>query len=230
MPAMLDITCTKCGKVMKVPAEFEGKKIRCKDCQQILTVSAAKPAKSPAKAVKKDDGTRPPPPPPKPSSPFQKEEEEEDEKNPKAMGVVHEDDIARCPHCAQELDPQDAIICTNCGFNNKTRVKANLKKTYAPEASDWLSHLGPGIVALVIVVGLIVLDILVLINMKEWIAGSALELEDKDPVTGATRYIIKPGAFIAMIWAFTVIVIIPASRFAFRRLALEYKPEEKVKK
>ena len=237
MPATLDITCTKCGKAMKVPAEFEGKKIRCKECQQILLVSAAKPAKAAkatkaaAKPAQAESGTKPSPPPPSaPKSRFHEEDEEEDEKNPKAMGVIKEEDIARCPHCAKELDPPDAVVCISCGFNNKTREKFNTKKTIKPEANDWMNHLGPGIIALVIAVGLIVMDILVLLNMKDWIAGSFLELEDKDPVTGATRYIIKPGAFIAMIWAFSVIVIIPAGRFAFRRLALDYKPEERVKK
>jgi hypothetical protein len=220
---------------MRVPSDLEGKKIRCKGCEQILVVSAAraaKPAAKPAaKAAKAADGAKPSPPPPaeKPKSPFL-DEDDDDEMNPNPMGVIKEDDVARCPHCAKELDPPDAIVCTNCGFNNKTREKFNTRKTIAPEANDWINHLGPGIIALVIAVGLIVTDILVLVNMKDWIAGSALELEDKDPVTGATRYIIKPGAFIAMIWAFSIVVIIPAGRFAFRRLALDYKPEEKVKK
>jgi hypothetical protein len=223
MPVTLDITCSKCGKVMKVPDEFVGKKIRCKGCQEVLTVSAPKAAK----VAKTNDGAKPPPELAKPKTPFL--DEEEDERNPKAMNVIHESDIARCPHCAKELDPPDATVCTNCGFNNKTRVKFNTKKTIAPEANDWITHLGPGIVALVIAIGLIVADIVVLLNMKEWIAGSALELEDKDKVTGATQYIIKPGAFIAMIWAFSIIVIIPALRFAYRRLAVEYKPQEKIK-
>lgn len=232
MSATLDVTCTKCGKVMKVPAEYEGKKIRCKGCQQILVVSAPKAGKSTAKAAaaptKAESGSKPAPPAPAaPKSPFL---DDDDDDNPNPMGVIKEEDVARCPHCAKELDPPDAVVCTNCGFNNKTREKFNTKKTIAPEANDWINHLGPGIIALVIAVGLIVMDILVLLNMKDWIAGSFLELEDKDPVTGATRYIIKPGAFIAMIWAFSIVVIIPAGRFAFRRLVLDYKPEEKVKK
>jgi hypothetical protein len=233
MPATLDVTCTKCGKLMKVPTEFEGKKIRCKGCQQVLTVAApagkpkAAAAKAAAPAKKADDGAKPPPPPPpKPKRPFDDDEDEND--NP--VGVIKEEDVARCPHCAKELDPPDAVVCTNCGFNNKTRVKANTKKTIAPEANDWVNHLGPPVIASVIVIGLIVTDILVLLNMKDWVAGSFLELEDKDPVTGATRYIIKPGAFIAMIWAISLIIILPAARFAFRRFAYDFKPEERVKK
>ncbi len=228
MPATLDLSCTKCGKVMKVPTELEGKKIRCKGCQQIIVVSAsAKPAKAAKPAATKAAAPPPPPPVEKPKSPFL---DDDDDDNPNPMGVIKEEDIARCPHCAQVLDPPEAEVCLHCGFNNKTRVKAETKKTIAPEAADWASHLGPGIIALVLAITLIVVDIVVLLNMKEWMAGSALELEDKDPVTGATRYIIKPGAFIAMVWAFSIVAIIPSLRFAYRRLAVDYKPEEKIKK
>ena len=60
-------------------------------------------------------------------------------------------------------------------------------------------------------------------------AGSALEKDDKDPVTGKVQYYVKPGAFTAIVIALSVIIIIPALRFAFRRLVLDYKPEEKRK-
>ncbi len=74
--------------------------------------------------------------------------------------VVDEgEDVARCPHCAKELDPPDAIVCVNCGFNNVTRAKAKTKKVWAPTREDWMSHLLPGIIALAICIALIVLDV-----------------------------------------------------------------------
>jgi hypothetical protein len=237
MPATLDVTCPKCGKALKVPAELEGKKIKCKDCATVIPVtSGAKPAKAAKPAVAARPASKPAvkaaaaPPPEKPKSPFLDEEEEEDPLRPKPMGVVHEEDVARCPHCAKELDPPDATVCVNCGFNNVTRMKAESKKTYAPEAADWMTHLGPGLVALFLVIALIVIDIVCWINMNDWVAGSAMEKDDKDPVTGQVQYYVKPGAFIALIVAASVIVIIPAVRFAIYRLFVDYKPEEKIKK
>jgi hypothetical protein len=111
-----------------------------------------------------------------------------------------------------------------------TRVKADTKKVVAAEATDWLSHLGPGIIALILAIGLIVIDIVCLLNMSEWMAGSALEMEEKNPVTGNVQYYVKPGAFTAMIIAISIPVIIAAATFAVRRLFINYKPEEKVKK
>lgn len=227
MPATLDVSCPNCGKALKVPTEFAGKKIKCKDCQTIFPVgSAAKPAKAAKPAAAKAAAA---PPPEKPKSPFL-DDDDEDEKNPRPMGVVHEEDVPRCPHCAKELDPPEATVCVNCGFNNLTRTKFDTKKTIAADTSEWMTHLGPGIVALIIAVGLIVVDIICLINMDDWIAGSDLEKEDKDPVTGKVQYYIKPGAFTALIIAASVIVIIPAVRFAIYRLIVDYKPEEKLKK
>jgi len=38
---------------------------------------------------------------------------------------------------------------------------------------------------------------------------------------------VKPGAFSTMITALSIVVILPAARFAIRRLIYENKPEEK---
>lgn len=240
MPATLDVSCPKCGKALKVPAEFEGKKIKCKDCQTVFAVSAgaapkaARPAAKPAaKAAPVKAAAAPPPPAPeKPKSRFQDDDDDEggDPLRPKAMGVVVEEDVARCPHCAKEMDPPDAVVCVHCGFNNLTRNKAESKKVWAPEAADWISHLGPGVIAVLIIIGLVVVDVVCLLNMSDWVAGSALEKDDKDPVTGNVQYYVKPGAFTAMIIAVSVVVIIPAFRFGWRRLVVENRPEEKVKK
>src|SRR5262245_2277416 len=114
MPATLDVSCPNCGKALKVPAEFEGKKIKCKDCETVFPVKAAarpakavpaakpvaKPAAKPAKAAAPPPAA--PAAPEKPKSPFLDEEEEDvgPGKAPKPMGVVQESDTPRCPHCA----------------------------------------------------------------------------------------------------------------------------------
>jgi hypothetical protein len=146
------------------------------------------------------------------------------------MTVVHEDDAARCPHCAKELDPPDAAVCVHCGYNNITRMRAETKKVYAPDAADWITHLLPGIIAAGIVIGLIAIDIYCWVNMADWLEGSALQDDQADPVTGEKKYFVKPGAFIAIIVAISLIIILPAARFAIRRLVFNFKPQEKIKK
>ena len=141
------------------------------------------------------------------------------------------EDIARCPFCAQELDPPDAVICINCGFNNVTRVQAESKKVWAPDSSDWLNHLAPGVLALVLCIGLIVFDIICLMNMEDWLRGTFLESETADVTDPSKKKLyVKPGAFTTLIIGFSFVAILPLGRFAFRRLVLNYKPEERVKK
>ncbi len=241
MPATLDVSCPNCGKQLKVPSELEGKKVKCKGCQEVFPIVVPKTAKSakptPKTASPKPAPKAPPkveePPPEKPKSPFLDEDDDENLPPgvaPKPMGVIQEEDVPRCPHCAKELDPPDAAVCKSCGFNNKSRVKHETKKVIAADASDWATHLGPGIIAAVLAIAMLVVDIFCWVNMNDWMAGSALEKDEKNPVTGATEYFVKPGAFIAFILAASLIVIVPATRFAIRRLVMNAKPVEKVKK
>ncbi|MFO0801720.1 MAG: hypothetical protein U0791_01170 [Gemmataceae bacterium] len=234
MPATLDVSCPECEKAIKVPAELEGKKVKCKGCETIFVIAAPKKAKATKPAAKS-----PPPPPPKPPEPEKPKSpflDEEDEDNlpagvaPKPMEVIREEDAPRCPHCAKELDPPDAAVCKSCGFNNKTRVKHETKRVIESDASDWASHLAPGIIAAVLAIGMIVVDVVCWVNMKGWMEGGALEKSEKNPVTGDVEYFVKPGAFIAFIIFASLFIIIPGARFAFRRLVLNVKPEEKVKK
>jgi len=235
MAATLDVSCPNCNKALKVPAELEGKKVKCKGCSEVFAIQAPKKAKPAAKPAPKSPA--PPPAPPKaeekPKSPFLDEDDDDNlpaGQAPKPMEVIREDDAPRCPHCAKELDPPDAVVCKSCGFNNKTRVKYETKKVVASDAGDWASHLAPGIIAVIIVIGMIVVDIVCWVNMSGWMAGGALEKEGKNPVTGDVEYYVKPGAFIAFILAASLIVIVPGARFAIRRLVYNAKPMEKVKK
>lgn len=235
MPDTLDVKCPTCGKALKVPAQLAGKKVKCKGCDTAFQVSAPG-ARSVGAALAAGAATgakpaAPPPEPEKPKNPFLDDDEDEvdEQGRVKAMVVVKESDVPRCPHCTVELDPPDAKVCYHCGFNNVTRVKAETKKVVAADATDWIPHLAPGIVALLLVIGLVVVDVICLLNMKEWMVGSWFEEEEKD-ILGNKKMLVKPGAFIALIFAFSIIGILPLARYAFRRLVLNYKPEEKVKK
>ena len=225
MPDMLDVSCPNCDKELKVPAEFAGKRVKCKDCGEVFPIKGPPKAKAPAaKPAPKVEVKPAPAPAPPPAV-----EEDDDDGPAKPMGVVKEDDTPRCPHCAKDLDPPDAAICLHCGFNNQTRIRAESKKVIASDATDWASHLAPPIIALIVAFGFIAIDIFCWINMRSWMKGSFLELEDKT-LAGENKMIIPPGAFIAFIIVFSMPIVLPCLRFAFRRFIYETKPEEKVKK
>lgn len=230
MPATLDVSCPNCGKPLKVPAELAGKRVKCKGCDEVFAIPAPKAAKAvpPARPAKPAPAATPAPPP-EPAKPKRPFDDDEDDGPAKPMSVLTDDEAPRCPSCAKELDPPDAEVCLNCGFNNRTRIKAESKRVIAHDATDWLSHLGPGILALVIAGGLIGWNIYAGVNMREWMEGSFLEMDEKD-FAGKKKMIVPPGAFIALSSAISLVVVIPAIRFVIRRLILDPTPPEKVKK
>lgn len=243
MASVVQINCPECQNPLKVPESVLGKKIKCKQCEHAFVVRNPDAAKSvmpskPGGAVKpsKPGGVTQvkksePEPEPQPAPyKFQDDDGDDEGARPAALGVVDGgEDIARCPFCAAELDPPDAVICLSCGFNNVTRVRAESKKVWAPDSSDWMNHLAPGVLALLGCIGLIVLDAICWINMREWLTGTFLQKEDKD-AQGEIAFYVKPGAFITFIIAATILPIIGFARFAIKRLAIEYMPQEKAKK
>jgi hypothetical protein len=217
MSSPIDMKCPNCKKVLRIPPAVFGKKIKCKHCEHAFVVSD--PNAHPSQGLAAT--------PPAPGrAPFM---DDDDDEGPSKIEVISEgDEVPRCPHCAKELDPPDAIVCIHCGFNNVTRAKAETKKVWAPSIEDWIKHLWPGITALSIVIGWIVFDIISLQSMREWLEGSFLEMEEKD-AAGRKRYFVPPGFFIAVIWTASIIVMVPAGRFAYRRLVKEFRPPEKIK-
>src|SRR5262245_4025175 len=116
--ATIDIACPKCGNKSKGPDNLQGKKIRCKQCEHVFVVpDAAKvTARKPTPSVSDQEKTVP-------HDSF--EEEKEIAKNP--YGVVEENLAPRCPHCALQLDPPDALICIHCGYHMRKRQREESK-------------------------------------------------------------------------------------------------------
>ena len=235
----VEVACPSCEKGLKVPETVFGKKIKCKHCSHAFVVEdPARPAKAKKAAAPSKPGggakpkkEEPKKEEPKPAAaPYKFEDDDDDEgAKPNPMGVITEEDVPRCPHCAQELDPPDAKVCLHCGFNNLTRTKAETKKVWAPDSNDYLNHLGPGVGALLICIALIAMDIVILLNMRDWLTDTFLEKEELG-ADGQKAFLVRPGAFITLIWAATVMPIIGTATFAIRRLAIHNKPAEKVKK
>ncbi len=248
MAMVIEIPCPSCEKVLKVPESVFGKKIKCKHCGEPIQVDdlddleaeEKKKAKKPSKPggavkVKKEEPKKEEPKKeePKPAAAPYKFEDDDDQggAKPNPLKAIEEEDVARCPFCAKELDPPDAKVCLHCGFNNLTRERAESKRVWAPDSSDYMNHLGPGVAALFICIVLIVLDIICLVNMRDWLTGSFLETDEADPTNpDRKKLMVRPGAFITLIWAATVMPIIGTARFAIKRLAIDNKPMEKVKK
>ena len=107
-------TCA-CGKKLQVKDELAGKKVRCPDCKQPLTIPAAKPA--PAK-------------PPAAASPSSfgggMDDLFEEEGFTQRQG-------ATCPNCTREMKP-GAILCIECGFNTQTGQLMHGHQTEAERA------------------------------------------------------------------------------------------------
>jgi hypothetical protein len=219
MSAILDITCPNCSTPLKVPEQFAGKKVKCKACQQVLTVPAAQPPAPPAAAADH-------------RSPAQKRHaaDDDDEHGPKDYGVIKESDAPRCPHCAQELDPPDTKICMHCGYNLLDRRRHEARKVYQNTFGDWLSHLGPAILCALAAAALITGAVICWINMNDWLAGTFLELDEKDAITGKNKTLVKPWCFSLWISMVALWISYKLGKYAFKRFAFDFKPPERIKR
>src|SRR3954452_14524458 len=100
MAATIDVVCPKCKKTLKAPATAIGKKIKCRHCEEIFPVKAAAPAAAgPAKPPAAGGGM------------------EEEWGVIKAYPVERVKDLPRCPHCAWEMEDEEAVVCLHCGYN-----------------------------------------------------------------------------------------------------------------
>ena len=245
MAETLDITCPSCGKGMKVPAAVVGKVIRCKGCSHTFAVAApGAPPKPPSAKVAPTKAK--PAPPAGPDAPIKFQEDppqvppaekkvarpfdvEEDDDNP--YGVEKDDlDVPRCPFCATELDPPDTKVCLECGYNMLERKRHASKKVYETTAGDYFMHWLPAIAWIVALLALFTLAIVSTWYMSDWLTGSFLEKDDKNPVTKKSEFYLPPFAFNLCTWVCTGFVASIGLKFIYHRLVKNWKPTEVVKK
>jgi DNA-directed RNA polymerase subunit RPC12/RpoP len=242
------LKCKYCGEKFEVERvniddldEDEPKKKPAGKVSKPTAVGTSKPGGT-VKSKKEKEQPKPEAKPEAPAAPgpgaykFADEDEDEGGATPNPLGVVDAgEDIPRCPHCAKELDPPDAVVCVHCGFNNLTRVKAESKKTWAPSGGDWFNHLTPGVLALLGWIFLIVLDVVVYLSMDDWLAGTFMEdtpgkaATATEPAVKARFYARINDACILFTFAATIMPIIKLARFSIIRLLIKNTPEEKVK-
>lgn len=138
MANLMVVSCPQCNKQMKAPEELRGKKVRCKGCGHTFALGGAEPAPAAKPAAK----------------PATVGDEE-------SYGVSQDESLTvpRCPHCAQEMTDEDAVICIHCGYNTVTRQRVGTKKVVETTAGEHFHWLLPGIGSVAGILALIGFDL-----------------------------------------------------------------------
>jgi predicted Zn finger-like uncharacterized protein len=208
MPAAVVLSCPECDTKIKVRAELQGKRVRCKSCGHTFVAPAAKQGAD-RTAIKAKTPPRP-----------VRQPEEEEGTNP--YGVTRLDMAPRCPHCAKEMESPDAIICLHCGYNTVTREWTRTKKTVETTGQDKFMWLLPGILCVLLIFFSIGFDVFFWFGLEglwEYLR------EEWDPAGESLGW----GLRVWMV-VFSLFVIFYSGRFAIRRLILNPEPPEIEKK
>lgn len=184
-----DVSCPECHKQIKVKPELQGKKVRCKGCSHVFVIPAANAAKPAAKASGMDEV--------------------------ESYGIAADKDegVARCPHCAKELDKPDAVICLECGYNLQTRQRVATVKVEETTGGDRLMWLLPGFLCLAGIFLLIGFDLFYCLKLPGMLVKSDWSF-------------ITYGGIRLWVVIFSIFIMLVLGRFAFRRLVLNPTPPE----
>lgn len=219
MAETIQVTCPHCQKPLRVPAAVAGKTIRCKDCQTAFQVPGAAPADDApvkAKKVKKATAAKP-------------ADDNDNDLNP--YGVTKDDlDVARCPFCAEVLDPPDTKVCLTCGYDLLARRRHESRKVYAYTFGDYFQHFLPAIGCVLVVAALVALNVVCYLNMRDWFEGSFLEKDNTNATTGKKEFWVGPGLCQVWIAVPSLFMMWKAGKFAFRRFVYDWRPPETLKR
>jgi hypothetical protein len=202
------IVCPECDKKLRMPAQLQGKRIRCKSCGHAFTARApgtrdAEAGGMPAKGKKAGAAKSPNPD-------FERDE------NPYV--VLDTEFAPRCPHCASELENAEARICLHCGYDLRERERHPTKKTYETTGSDYFLWLLPGIACALLVLMMIGF----IVFLFGWLGDIAEANKDAWWNVGIKAM---------WLWGtvFSLAVIFFAGRFAIKRLIFHPVPPEREK-
>lgn len=123
----------------------------------------------------------------------------------------------RCPNCANELEYEGAVICLHCGYNTRTRLLAQTRKTYDQTALDYFIWWLPAILCVLGIIFLIVWDILYCLYAEGWFEDAWYEM--------AAHFAVKLWMVIGSIFAMYYM-----GKYAFKRFVFETHPPEVEKK
>ncbi len=220
--ATITISCPKCENQIKLPADLEGKKIRCKECTHVFVVKLPPEAKAAVKAEKKSAKDKEAAVKPdkkavkekEPAAKAQTGDEGDEDANP--YKVTDTSLLPRCAYCAKEMESEDQVVCLNCGYNHRTRERIQTEKTYEPTAGEWILRLLPGI--LCVLVDLFCLAVI----LNSWIGREEKEAQWSESF-------VNPFGLGICIWRTVLFLFIGvlAGRFAVKRLIFNPRPVER---
>lgn len=203
------ITCDACKKQLKVPATAAGKKVRCKNCKAVIPVPEPK--------VHKAGGL---------------DWEAEDGKNP--YGVTETSLANRCPFCAHDIDPPDARICLNCGYDLEQRGRRESQVVQQRTAADFIKWHLPTLGAFLGIVGVFLAGWFYHFKLPEKILSARWAEEIAKDRWGYFENDQAEGMGFIFHWGIEVWGIVfglfalwKFSLFIFRRLAFDFLPPEK---
>jgi predicted Zn finger-like uncharacterized protein len=244
MAATMVISCPECDKQIKVSSELEGKKVRCKSCGHTFRCPSesgvkAKPDKDKEKEPARGKKAKPP------AKPKPKKDDEDapipvapaaDDKGENPYGVTTLDLAPRCPHCAEEMESEDAVICLHCGYNTITRTRHGTTKTVELTGSDYFMWYLPGIICIFVILWTLFycffhhffLPYLLIEGWGEAVAAEGRWGAASASSTGCLGYLFHKGIEIWM-WIVSGFIIFFCARFAIKRLIINRQPPEKVK-
>lgn len=228
MATPIETACPNCSTMLRVPEEFAGKKVKCKKCETVFPVPKplppefAKPGKAmPAKPVAPKLAAPPPG-----DAPLKFAKEEDDDANP--YTAIKESDAPRCPHCAKDMDPPDAMICLHCGYDLRERRRKESRAVVEHTFFDYVLHHLGAVFLVLLIGGMMTGSVICWLNMADWLQGSFLETGEKDPTTQKPEFYVKPWCF--SLWIFLIALWLSwiCAKFCFRRFFIDYRPAEKL--
>jgi hypothetical protein len=213
MATTIAVSCPKCEKQIKAPAELAGKKIRCKECLYVFVVKAPPAAKTAPKGGKPTAaGKNATADAAKAAAPA-----DDDEEGSTPYDVTHQSMLPHCAYCAKEMESEEQVVCLHCGYNHRTRERVGTRKTYDTTGGDYFKWLLPGILCAIgtlILIGCIIMF---------WTLFRRLEV-DYDPEWWSIFF----GLW-ARLWGTVICLFIGffLTRFAVKRLILHPTPPER---
>ena len=205
----IKITCPECKKVIAVPPDLLGKKVRCKGCSKVFEAQKPAPPKETAKPAEED----------------KKKQQAGDDPDDDGKAYGMHDTIlqARCPNCAKELSSEDAVLCIFCGYNNLTRQIAQTRKTYDITGADIFFWNLPGIIGVILCLILLTFNLVYMLKIDEWCSPE--EGKTDAPWFGFLAH----GSIKLWLYIISGFILFTVGKFSFIRLVYENRPKEEEK-
>lgn len=222
MANSITIVCSQCEKKFNASAEVVGKKVRCKACGEVFVakLAGAKAAAAKATVAAKAGGAKKKVVEVVPTEVVPVEEvtpvdkgDDDDDSNP--YGITDADTGHRCPHCANEMESEDSVVCLACGYNTQTRTQVKTRVVADQGFLDYALWLGPAIFTLIASIGLVVFNVIYDLNIDEWV-------NEKEWY----HIIVTSGALKMWMGIITAFIVCIGGRYAILRLFFNYKPPE----